>query len=98
LNFSENAEIIFIVEQLGIVHGFVHQKQSDGKEYDAREPDAQERSHDVLFDKFFSEHIQEMEHQEEHYCHYQRHPESTFSDDGAQWGTDKEEHDAGKGK
>ncbi len=91
-------KIYFVVEQLGIVHGLVNQKQTNRQEYDAGEPDAQEWTHDVLFDKFFSEHVQEMEDQKEHYCHYQGHTESPFSDDRAQWCTDQEQYDAGKGE
>ena len=91
-------EIIFIVEQLGIVHGLVYQKQPDGQEYDAGKPDAQKWPHDLLFDKFFTKHVQEMEDQEENDRHYQRHPQPAFSDDGAQWCTNEEEHNTGKRK
>ena len=96
--FSEKTEIILIVEQLGIVHGLVHKEQSHGKEYDTGEPDAQEWPHDVLFDKFFSEHVQEMEYQKEYDGYYQRHPKPALSDDGTQRCTNEEEYDAGKGQ
>jgi hypothetical protein len=91
-------KIYFIVEQLGIVHGLVHQKQANGQEYDAGEPDAQEGIHDVLSDKFLAKHVQQVEYQEEYDGHYQRHPKPSFSDDGAQWCANQEKYDAGKGK
>ena len=90
------AKIIFIVKELGIVHGLVYEKQSDGQQYDARKPDAQEWTQQVLLNKFFSKHVQEMEYQKEYDGHNQWHTKPTLSDDGAKRCANQEQHNTGK--
>ena len=90
--------IKFFTEKLGIMHGFVSEKNTDGDEREHGEPHAQEGGSEALLYKFFPEHIQEVKNKEKDNGNYQRHAHAAFPDDGSEGCTNKKKHYTGHRK
>ena len=87
------AEIEFLVEQIGVVHGFVGEEKADRGEDIGGHPHAADGAEDALFDEFFSEIIQEEEDHEENDGKDYRQADPAFADDRAEGGADEEHNE-----